>query len=163
MNNFEIARDVILLALGLFGTGLSIFNYVDARAKNKRQIKVTLSTAMPAYGDGTVGLTYAKVEATNIGHRDVVITSLFLESSEGGRLTTFEIGVFPGIPDTRLPIVLTDGHTAHRFYAYRDIGEVLRNSRRNGKQKITPVCEDSSGGIHRGKSWDIDPAEFIGM
>lgn len=47
MTNFEISRDVILLALGLFGTGLSIFNYVDAKAKDRRQLKVTLSSAIP--------------------------------------------------------------------------------------------------------------------
>lgn len=163
MTNFEVARDVILLALGLFGTGLSIFNFIDAKAKDKRQVRVTRSTAIPTYHDGSMGLTYAKLEATNIGLRDVTVTSLFIETSGGGRMTSFESGVFPGVQDTVLPVLLSDGNSAFRFYAYRDIGEALVRSGRTGKQKLTPVCEDSSGTQHRGQPWDLDPAEFIGM
>jgi hypothetical protein len=29
--------------------------------------------------------------------------------------------------------------------------------------KVTPVCEDSAGGLHIGKSWKVDPVEFSQM
>ncbi|RWX74437.1 hypothetical protein EPK99_24960 [Neorhizobium lilium] len=163
MTTFEVVRDVLLLGLGLFGTGLSIFNYIDAKSKDKRQIRVTLSSAIPTYHDGSLGLTYAKLEATNVGSRDVVVSSMFIEASRGGRLTSFEQGVFPGVADTILPTPLSDGHSAHRFYAYRDIGEALIGSGRTGKQTITPVCEDSSGAQHRGEPWEVTPEELLGM
>jgi hypothetical protein len=163
MTTFEVVRDVLLLGLGLFGAGLSIFNYLDAKSKDQRKIRVTLSTAIPTYQDGSLGLTYAKLEATNVGSRDVVVSSMFIEATPTGRLTAFDNGAFPGIADSTLPTALSDGRSAHRFYAYRDIGEALIKSGRTGKQIITPVCEDSSGAKHRGTPWEVDPQMLLGM
>jgi hypothetical protein len=72
-------------------------------------------------------------------------------------------GKIAGMADTSLPITLSDGQSAQLFQSYRDIGQALLKHGRTGKTKLTPICEDSSGGIHRGEHWDVDPHEFMGM
>lgn len=161
MTTFEIVRDVATLAVAVFGAGLSIFNYWEAKQKDRRRIRVTMSTVTPVYGQ-SLGPTYAKLEATNVGHRDVTVSSLYIELSNGSTLANFDNG-FQGFPDTTLPIRLTDGESAYRTYSYSGIGEALISSGRKTKQKLVPVCVDSSGETHKGIAWEVDPNEFAGM
>ncbi|WP_322887000.1 hypothetical protein U8C36_12200 [Sinorhizobium medicae] len=161
MTTFEIVRDAVLLAISVFGAGLSVFNYWEAKQKDRRQIKVVMSTIAPVYGS-SIGPAHAKIEATNIGYRDVTVSSLYIELSNGTTLANLDFG-FPGLADTHLPMRLTDGETAHRSYSYAGIGEALLSSGRTSKQKIFPVCVDSSGGIYKGEAWDVDPNELARM
>lgn len=156
------AKDAVLFLLAIYGAALSTFNWRQAVRKERRAVRVTMSTVMPTQGN-QVGPCFAKVEATNIGHRPVTITTLALELPSGGRMYAMVPHGFPFMPDTALPISLQDGQTAHVFHAYRDIAAALTQSGRTGKTKLIPVCEDSAGGVYRGKPWTVDPAEFSGM
>ena len=82
MTTFEIVRDAVLLAISVFGAGLSVFNYWEAKQKDRRQIKVVMSTITPVYGN-SLGPSHAKLEATNIGHRHVTVKSLYVELANG--------------------------------------------------------------------------------
>jgi hypothetical protein len=122
---------------------------------------VTLSTAMPTYGS-TLGNCFAKIEAINAGHRAVTISNLALEVPKGQRLFSMGSGM-PGMPDTQLPISLSDGQSAHLFISYRDIGSALISQGRTKMMKLIPICIDSLGTVYKGDPWDVDPHKFLRM
>lgn len=158
-----IVKDVLLFLLAVYGAALSTFNWRQSIRKEQRIITVNLSTAMPTYPDGSVGPCFAKLEAINTGHRTVNIVTLAIELPTGGRLYPTMRSSLPGILDTPLPATLSDGQSAHLFMAYRDIAAALIQSGRTEKIKLTPVCEDSAGGVHKGAPWDVDPHQFSRM
>lgn len=162
MTKFEIWRDVVLLAIALFGAGLSLFNYIDARRRDRRSVKVTMSTAIPAFDDGILGATFVRVSVTNTGVRPVNIVSLGLQLRNGSRLGSLATDQMPGINDSRFPITLVDGEQASIFMMYKDIGRAV-SGRGIAKVEVIPVAEDSTGKLFQGKSWKIDPTEWSGM
>lgn len=161
MSTFEIARDVILLALALFGAGLSVFNYFQAKGRDRRKLLVKLSTAVPTFDDGRIGRPYARVEVTNIGHRAVTVSNLYIEVPNGGRMFPMDDHGLAGIPDTQLPVTLGDGDTAYRHYAYTEIAQALEASDRPGNVTLTPVADDTAGGVHRGEPWETTAADMF--
>ena len=156
---FPVVKDVLLALLALYGAALSTFNYCQSVRKERRTIEVNLSSVAPTYDDGNVGQCFAKVEATNAGHRAVTVRSLRLELATGAHLISLSDGI-PGMPDTPLPATLADGQSAHKLLSYQGIAAALVQTGRTKKTKVTPVCEDSVGGIYKGKPWEVDPAEF---
>jgi hypothetical protein len=128
----------------------------------RRSILVGASTAMPTYPDGNVGPCFAKITATNGGHRVVTISTLAFDLPTGRRLFSRADGI-PGMPNTPLPASLSDGQSAHLFVAYKDIGEALVGRGQTAKTNLIPICEDSLGGIYKGAAWAVDPQEFCGM
>lgn len=163
MTTFEITRDLILLGLALFGAGLSVFNFFHARERERRKVRVCMNTVTPAYDDGTVGRPHARIEATNIGHRDVTVTNIYIELPNGGKMFAMTRDGLPGVRDTALPITLSDGDVAYFHAAYVDLAEALLSSGRDESLPLTPVAEDTSGGIHRGKPWKISAAELFSI
>jgi hypothetical protein len=157
------AKDVLLFLLAVYGAALSTFNWRRSVRKSRREVQVSVSTAMPTYNDGRLGPCFAKVEATNAGHRAVTITALSLELTTGERLFSAIPDAFPGMQDTSLPAALSDGQSAHLFISYRDIAAALIQNGRRGMTKLTPVCNDSVGGIYKGDPWEVDPDEFSRM
>lgn len=152
-------KDVTLFALAIWGAGLSTMNWWQSRLREKRRIQVSLQTMMLTYTNGTLGAPYAQIQAVNAGHRDVTITSIALEV-EGQRLVAMSSDSFPAKPDTRLPVILKDGASAHLLMSYADIGQALIYSGRRAKVDVIPIAEDSLGVTHRGKPWHVDPVEF---
>jgi pseudouridine-5'-phosphate glycosidase len=72
-------------------------------------------------------------------------------------------GGFPGYKSTSLPAVLSDGATAITVMSYGDIAAALRGIGSGNNVKITPVAEDSLGGVHRGEPFDVDISEYEKM
>jgi len=159
---FPVVRDVVLFMLAIYGAALSTFNWRQAAKKDRREITVSASTAMPTYGS-QLGAPYAKLEAVNTGHRVATVKTLTLETSSGARLAPMQVDRFPGMPDTRLPVSLSDGQSAHVLLPYSDIAEALMGNGQTGKIKLTPICVDSADNVYRGETWDIDPREFLRM
>jgi len=165
-NIFSLAtiKDVILFGLGIYGAVLSTFNWRQAVRKDRRIVNVTVSSIIPAYGNSLeLGKTFAKVEATNAGHRPVTVVALTLELVGGGRLASFSAQAINGLPDTILPVTLSDGQSAISIFSYQEIGEALLKTGRANEMKLIPICEDSVGGIYRGKHWTVEPSEFARM
>jgi hypothetical protein len=160
--SFPTVKDLVIFLLAIYGAGLSTFNLIQAVRKDRRRVSVRYSTVMPTYG-GTVGRCFAKVEAVNVGHRPVTITSLSFELPSGAKLVSFDSDQLPGFPDTRLPAVLSDGQTAHATISYADIAGALVSAGRTGKTRLTPYCEDTVGKVYRGEAWLADPAELARM
>ena len=160
---FPTIKDVVLFGLAIYGALLSTFNWRQAAQKNKRSINVSISTAMPTYANGTIGQCFAKVEAVNDGHRTVTVSTLTLELESGGRFFPTTSNAFPGIPDSPLPAILSDGQTAHLFLSYQQIADALINNGHRQKTKVRPVCVDTVGGVYKGKPWEVDPVEFSRM
>jgi hypothetical protein len=159
---FPVMKEVVLFLVAVYGAVLSTFNWRQAVKKDRRNIKVVASSAVPTLESGALGPCFAKVEAVNVGHRPVTITALTFELPTGGRLATFAPDGLPGAPDTRLPATLADGQSAHVFMSYREIAIALLKSGR-GKTRLTPVCDDSAGGTYRGDPWNVDPNEWQSM
>ncbi|MEO5807883.1 hypothetical protein [Devosia sp.] len=160
MTAFEVIRDLVLLALGVFGAALSIFNYVQADRRERRTMRVAMNTVMPTYFDGTIGNPYVQIEATNTGHRPIAVTTMYILVPGGGKLVSMAGSTFPGVPDTGLPVTLTDGQSATKTYAYIDVARALSKSGRSTMVTLTPVAEDSSGGMHKGKPWTTSADEI---
>ena len=80
MGNFEIYTDIILLALGLIGACLSVYNLLDARARRLRKVKVSFKLVYPLFKDDSIDGPLLKVLACNLGYRDVTITDLKLRA-----------------------------------------------------------------------------------
>ncbi|WP_316214553.1 hypothetical protein [Bradyrhizobium sp. SZCCHNR2035] len=159
---FPIVRDAVLFALAIYGAILSTFNWRQAAKKDRRQITVNASTARPTFGS-ELGAPFAKVEAVNIGHRVVTVKTLAFETSSGARLTPMLVDRFPGMPDTKLPVSLSDGQSAHLLLPYSDIAGALLSAGQAGNVKLTPICVDTSDNVYRGEAWDVDPKEFLRM
>jgi len=155
---FQSVRDAILFGLAIYATILSTYNFVQAWRRERRSVVVTLISVV-----GMSGPTIAEVRATNVGHRPVTVRSIVLELEDKKRLSSIVHYPRDIFQDTPLPHTITDGQSASVFMAYADIGRALIQHGRTGKTKLTPICEDSAGGVHRGKPWDVDPAEFIRM
>ena len=157
---FTITKEGVLFALAIYGAVLSTWNLISALLKNQRAVRVTTNNKIPVY-NGELGAPWAHIEATNIGQRAVTITMLAFELEGGGRLFNLYKASPPGMEDTVLPITLTDGQTARLHQAHADIAQALMTKGLTGKCKLTPICEDSAGGIHRGEAWDVDPKELV--
>jgi hypothetical protein len=159
---FTITKEGVLFALAIYAAILSTWNWISAIRKDRRAVRVTVGTKMPV-ADGNAGAAWAHIEVTNIGQRPVTITMIAFEVEDHGRMFNLQSAGHPGMKDTALPITLADGQTARLHQAYADIGQALMTRGLTGNSKITPICEDSAGGIHRGEAWDVDPNEFLRM
>jgi hypothetical protein len=157
-----VTKELILFGLAIYGAVLSTWNLIKAIRKDRRAVRVTADSRIPA-ANGQAGATWAHIEATNVGQRPVTITVITLELEGGGRLFNMHNANHPGMEDTALPITLTDGQTARLHQAYANIGQALMSKGLTGKSKITPICEDTAGGIHRGKAWHVDARELVRM
>lgn len=157
---FAIVKDVVLFLLAIYGAALSTFNWRQATRREKRIVKVRALTSTPVFG-GRLGQPFARLEAINIGHRPVTISSIAFELPGKRRVFSMTMDSFPGVEDTRLPATLSDGQTAHRHIPYREFARTLIDDGIAGKIKIYPICDDSAGNIHRGEPWEVDPKEML--
>jgi hypothetical protein len=98
---------------------------------------------------------FAKIEATNIGHRAVTVKTLTFELPTGSHMDATASEEFPAQPGTVLPASLSDGQSAYLYMSYLYIACNL-NKNKNRKIKLSPVCEDSVGGIYKGAPWEVD-------
>ncbi len=117
---------------------------------------------MAQYSSARITVRTRVVFFGSAGSSDPVST-LTLELKSGGRLFAMRSNAFPGLPDTRLPAVLSDGQSAHLFLSYREIADALLTNGRTQKTKLTPLCQDSLGNVYKGKPWEVDPVEFSRM
>jgi len=156
-----VAKDAVLSGVALYGAALSTFNYVQAARKDRRNVFVQATTAIPTYGN-RLGNCLAKVEAINAGHRVVTVSNLAFELPGGKRLFQMGPGI-SGMEDSRPPTSLSDGEAAHWHISYRDIGDALLSHGHIEKTRLTPICIDSIGAVHKGKPWEVDPGEMARM
>jgi hypothetical protein len=153
-------KEPILFVLAIYAAFLSTLNWVQAYRRERRSIRATTSTAIPAYSDGRTGECFSQIRATNVGQRAVTVRWL------GFRLETGECLIstgnsFPGLSDTPLPATLSDGQSADIFMSYSNIAKGLLHNGRSGVTKLVPVCEDSAGGVYKGLVWQVDPNDLI--
>ncbi len=159
---FAPIKDVVLFVLAIWGAGLSTYSFLASRRKDKRSIQVKVSSVMLTYGD-KLGPPIAKLEAINIGQRNVTISTLTFETPTKGRMFPLTQDRYPGLSDTKLPITLGDGESAQMYISYKEIGQALLEKYKGDRVNIVPVCIDSTGGEHRGEAWDVDANELIRM
>jgi hypothetical protein len=158
LTDFEIARDVVLLALGATGTILSIYNFVESRRRNSRRLQLSIQTTIPTYHSGELGAPLFQVTVTNTGQRNVTVTNLGLELPNKTTLAITE--PYPGFEDTPTPRTLSDGEIATRYFGYHDLSQAIRSSRLDNKARIRPFAVDSAGTRHYGDSLDFDADEW---
>lgn len=159
--SFVFLRDAVLFALAIYGAVLSTYNLVMARRKDRRAIAAGFDTVMATFPDGSLGPPYAKLSATNTGHRPVIVTSIALQLPNRSRIVPTSWNNF-WHPDTDLPATLNDGETAHYYMSYLDIAHALEEQGHK-KATVRTVCVDSTGGVHTGHPIEVDVAEFKKM
>jgi len=160
--SFGIVKDVVLFALAIWGAGLSTYSFLSAKRKDARSIAVRQSTVMHTFGS-SLGPPIARLEAINTGHRVVTVSTLTFETSTGGRIFPLTDNRFVGMKDTPLPTTLGDGQSAQMHLSYEEIADALISNGKVGKVSITPICVDSTGGVHRGEVWHVDTDELTRM
>ena len=153
-------KDSVLFLLALYGAVLSTFNWRQALRRDRRQLKVEMSTAMPTYMNGHLGARYAVIRATNVGQRPVTIDTLNLGVPGGKTLSPMSHDNMPGTQDTRLPVTLTDGQSAHLYMSYYDIGHALAGADMLESVMVTPRCKDTAGNVYEGKPWNVVADDF---
>jgi hypothetical protein len=158
-SHLTAAKDLVLLALALYGAILSTINWRHSARRDAAQIKVVIGPMRPTEGPQP-GPPYARVEAINVGQRTVMIDILTLELPSGGRMFTPYMSGIAGLESTRLPASLDEGETARYIVSYEEIGRALRSHGLGRGTKLTPVCIDAAGRVTKGKPWEIDPDEF---
>ncbi len=161
-NQYANLKDVVLFLLAIYAAILSTLNFVQARRKERRSIRVRMSTSLPAYGP-ELGPPHLTIEAVNDGHREVTVDTLTIELPDGGHLATFTPGGLPGYPDTPLPARLGEGDVARKLFSYGAVGRALLGRGISNKIAVTPVCKDTVGGQYRGAPWEVDPHEWVRM
>ncbi|MFH1342868.1 MAG: hypothetical protein ABIL01_16955 [Pseudomonadota bacterium] len=159
-----IDKETVLFVLAIYGAGLSTWNLFTTRRKERRAVRVAMGTKMPmGTGSERDGRAFAHLEVTNSGHRPVTITRIGLQLPDGKWLHPGLSRRHDALGDTEMPITLADGQTARLHYAYADIAEAIIRGFGGSQTRVVPFAEDSVGNTHRGKSWDVDPAEFARM
>jgi hypothetical protein len=156
-------KDVLLFLLALYGAVLSTINWRQAVHKERREMVVSISSVIPVWHGGHSGNAFAKIEATNVGQRPVTVTTLALELLTGSRMFPAVALPMLGMPNTPLPVSLSDGQSAHCSISYKDIAAALLQHRISERTRLTPICLDSAGSIYKGIPWDVDPHEFSNM
>jgi hypothetical protein len=150
-------KDCGLLLIAIYGAGLSTFNWYKAVKKDRRMMRVTVSEH---HKSGEM-FPFAKIEATNTGYRTVTVKTLTFETPYGLRIDRVESEKFSTPSYTALPISLSDGQSAYLYVSFLYIANKLKEQKQNGETRLTPVCEDSAGGIYKGESWDVDPDKMV--
>lgn len=103
---FLEVKDVVLFGLAIYAAALSTFNWRQAVRRDRREVLVKFTTAIPTFPDGSLGPAFASLEAVNLGQRPVTIKFLSLELPGGGRMMPIAKSPFPGLADTTLPVTL---------------------------------------------------------
>ncbi len=160
---YQNIKDVVLFILAIWGATLSTFNLWQSIHKNRRCVEVCASTAIPAYDNSNLGNCFAEIKATNTGNRPVTVNTLVFELPNKARLFPTTLQGLPGMQNKPLPVTLNDGESVRHHISYHVIANTLISSGRNDITELTPICEDSAGGIHKGKPWIINPSEMLKM
>jgi hypothetical protein len=97
----------------------------------------------------------------NIGSRSVTITQLGLLMPDRKRFVSIGPCQISGMEDTPLRATLSDGQSAEVHFSYLNIASNLMKAGYGGRVRLTPFCEDSTGGLHKGDVWKTSAEELI--
>ena len=145
----------------MIGQVLSFLNAVRQLWRDRRVVRVTLSTTIPTFGR-ELGPSFMCVTVTNAGQRNVTVDQIGIQLPSGQHFPGGQqLGGPFGLQDTRLPVKLADGDSAKVYFPYLGVGEVLREHYpADTRVKLTPACTDSVGGEHSGKPWTVTPGDL---
>jgi hypothetical protein len=155
-------KDGALFIVAIYGAVLSTINYWRARQKDRRSIRVVLNTVMPTYG-ASLGPPFFCLQAVNMGHRVSLVSVLTLQLPDRRRIWPICSNQVAGMNDTSFPARLAEGEVAQRYISYEDVGNALMAHGIVTKTKLTPICEDTTGGQYAGKPIGVDPNELVKM
>jgi hypothetical protein len=161
--DFSTVKEPVLFGLAIYAAGLSTWNLVQAIRRDRRNLGVKVSSVIPIFSNGPPGRVWAQIAVTNLGSRNVTVSSLAFELDDGKQLLSAQKDSGrEGLEETPLPCTLRDGETANLYRSYYSIGHALVTHGLKGKTRITPVCKDSAGGVHKGEVWVIEsPIEMV--
>ena len=145
----------------MIGQIASFLNAIRQARRDRRVVRVALSTAIPTLG-AELGPSFMCVTVTNVGHRDVTIEYVGVRLPDGRHLPGgLQIGGRFGLQDTKLPARLADGDSAKVYLPYLGIAERLHEFYPADKRvKLTPACRDSAGGEHAGEPWNVTAGDL---
>ena len=140
---------------------LSLLNAIRQMWRDRRVVRVTLSTAIPTLG-AELGPSFLCVTATNVGQRSVTVEHIGIQMPNGRHFPGgLQLGGEFGLQDTKLPVKLADGDSAKAYFPYIGVTERLREHYPADEQvKLTPACTDSAGGKHSGKPRKVTPGDL---
>ena len=129
-----------------------LLSLVDILIHHRRRVRMTIQEGIVFMANGdTHRMVF--VEATNIGHRDVVIGSMGIEFPDRRFIPAgLHYGSSVGLRDDSLPARLADGETAKAYFLYETVTSALAEHYPLGMEvKIRAMCRDSAGKRHLGE------------
>jgi len=131
-------------AVAVYGAGLSTYNMYNARRKDRREIKVTISAGYLTHGPDLSDEMFV-LSASNPGHRAVTVTSVGIRLPDGRQM------VFPYPEGPQLPYHLTEGTNCDHVVPIREIARKLSTSGFRGTVKIKAFYRDAVENVHTSK------------
>ena len=154
--HMDSIENAALFVLAIWGGVLTTYHAVRFLRRDSRRVRVILFNKLVIdVGSETADILCVKV--TNIGHRNVTASSLAIELPSKECMWSLNLQSLIGLHDTQLPVTLGDGQSAFAYFGRASIYSTLRENRWTRKMRLTPICIDSFGKVHRGRSWRIDP------
>lgn len=135
--------NIVTALAAAYGAGLSTFNYLAQRRRDRRALKVEIHDP----GDKGLFPPILQVNAINTGYRSIHLASvgIILEGSEeivwAGRFTT----------DDDLPCELSEGKRFTANIMVNDLSELLVNKGHSGSARLQGQLVDEGGKIYRSR------------
>jgi hypothetical protein len=142
---------ILGLVIAFYGSILSTFNFLHARKKERRAVKIALSTAMYTYLDGRVGDPMVCITVTNSGQRPIVVGLPTILIPTGRQMVLMRADGADAFPKK-----LEDGDSASIRIGYGDVAESLIRQGIRGAVTIRPECTIQTGERFHGKPWEFD-------
>jgi len=146
--------ETLTLIIASYGAILATFGFIRQHRLDRPMLKPSLNSIL-LVGPGASGGALVSIQVVNHGQRQALVSTITIELPDRRTLAlTDAIG-------TQLPAVLQQGEVAVLRTSYRAVAEALMQCDYRSPVTITPMCRDSLGNFHRGKSWKVKPAEWF--
>jgi hypothetical protein len=151
IGKFE-AKDLLTLSIATYGAILSTIVFVYSITRERRRIVIKHAPGFFGYpGSGGTGPTMACLEVVNKGHRPVVISAPAILTPKKRKLVFFKAHGFD-----KFPRKLEDGESETLYVPYDEIGRALKQDGYSGIVRLRPMCNDTTGKMHFGKTIKLD-------
>jgi hypothetical protein len=129
------------LIIGIYGALLATATFVQNVRKNRRGWKIKTGSAFSTCG----GPIFLSITFVNEGHRPITVNQMTVELPSRNWMASVD----DQMPNSRLPITLSDSQSATVYFEYDSIRSALQRTKAR-TTKITPVVIDASSRVYRG-------------
>jgi predicted transglutaminase-like protease len=147
MNEFLSVKELVTILIAAYGAILSTFIFYKEQQKNKRKIKVNISTGYTAYVHGLSNFMVL-LEFINPGFKTVTINSPELKIFDGKNI------IMP-VPNSNVafPHSLEEGKSVHVWIDIEDLQKELIQAGYRDTVKLKGAIRDQTGKKFYSRKW----------